>query len=122
MTPDPIDVVAAALVFVLIAGSMLGAIIPAFPGLVMAWAAVVVFGFVAGWDGIAIVIVTLVTLLTIATYVAMVRIPQKQVEQRGASRAARRGGPCRPDPTGTPPPRARAGCAGAALRGRSAAW
>lgn len=88
MSPGPIDLLAALTAASAIAVSLVGTIVPAFPGLVIAWVALVVFGIVVGFDTAGIVIMSIVTLLVVGSYILTLRIPQQQVEKRGASRSS----------------------------------
>lgn len=88
MSPGPFDVLAVVTASFAIAISLLGTVVPAFPGLIVAWVALLAFGFVVGFDAAGIVIMSIVTLLVAGAYILMLRIPQRQVEKRGASRSS----------------------------------
>ncbi len=86
MTPGPVEILAAVTTAIAIAVAMVGAVIPAFPGLIVAWAAMLIFGLIVGFDSTGIVIMSVVSLLVVGSYILTLRIPQRQVEKRGASR------------------------------------
>jgi uncharacterized protein YqgC (DUF456 family) len=88
MRPGPVEILAALTAAVAIAVAMVGTVIPAFPGLVIAWLAMLIFGLIVGFDAIGIVIMSVVTLLVAGSYILTIRIPQQQVERRGASRTS----------------------------------
>ena len=69
-----------------IASALVGTIIPAFPGVIVAWIAVAIFGSVVGFTPFGVIAMISITLLTIINYVFMIRIPQREAEARGASR------------------------------------
>ncbi len=88
MEPNALQVFTTVLVAFTMALALLGTVIPAFPGPILAWIAALIFGFVAGFDGAGVAFFGVITILTIISYVAVLRIPMRTTESRGASRAA----------------------------------
>lgn len=88
MEPNALQVFATVLVAFTMALALLGTVIPAFPGPILAWIAALIFGLVAGFDGTGIAFFAVITILTIISYVAVLRIPMRTTESRGASRVA----------------------------------
>lgn len=88
MEPNALDVFTVVLVGFAMLAALLGAIVPAFPGIILAWFAALVFGLVVGFDPAGIAFMTVITAVAVANYVAMVRIPQKTTEARGAKRSS----------------------------------
>ncbi len=86
MRPNPLELLATITAAGAVAVALVGTVVPAFPGLVVAWVALLVYGAIVGYDTTGIIIMSAVTLLTLGAYILMIRIPQKQVEKRGASR------------------------------------
>jgi uncharacterized protein YqgC (DUF456 family) len=58
-----------------------GTLIPVLPGLVLVWAAALVYGLAAGFGVIGWIAMVLITALLVAGLVASVRIPQKRAAQ-----------------------------------------
>ncbi|MDH3540544.1 MAG: DUF456 domain-containing protein [Acidimicrobiia bacterium] len=88
MEPNVVEVFVTVLVGCAMLGALLGTVVPAFPGVVLAWLAALAFGFVVGFDRAGIAFMTTITMLAGANYVAMVRIPQKATMARGARRSS----------------------------------
>lgn len=92
MQPTELDAVAIVLVAAAMAISLAGTVFPLFPGIILAWAAALAFGFVTGFDLTGVVIMLLITAITAVTYVYMVKLPKEATEARGASKSAIRWG------------------------------
>ena len=86
MTPDTLDIFITIIAGVAIASALVGTIVPAFPGIIVAWIAIAVFGFMVGFTPFGIGAMVVISILTIINYVIMVRIPKQEAEARGASR------------------------------------
>jgi len=86
MTPNTLDIFVTIIAGVAIAAGLVGTILPAFPGIIVAWVAIAIFGFAVGFTPFGIGAMLVITLLTIVNYVIMVRIPSQEAEARGASR------------------------------------
>lgn len=85
-------VVAVVVTAVCIATGIVGTVLPVVPGLVLAWAGVIVYGLLTEFGPVGWVVVGLETLLlALATY-ASFRVPVKVGAGRGVSRMAMAGG------------------------------
>lgn len=90
--PTELDVLAILLAAAAMALALVGTVFPAFPGVILAWAASLVFGLVVGFDAVGVVIMLVITAVTGTAYVAMVKLPKEASEARGASKSALRWG------------------------------
>lgn len=86
MTPNTLDVFVTIIAGVAILAGLVGTIVPAFPGIIVAWVAIVIFGFAVGFTPFGIAAMLVISLLTVVNYLIMVRIPKQEAEARGASR------------------------------------
>ena len=63
-----------------------GTLIPVLPGLMLMWATVVAYGFVAGFDAIGISVIVFVTVLTVIAIGLGVVLPKQAADAAGASK------------------------------------
>lgn len=66
---------------------VIGTIIPVLPGLLLSWAAVIVYGLVRGFGAIGIVAVVVCTVLMVLGHYIGFRIPQRDAAQVGVTKA-----------------------------------
>lgn len=76
--------VTALFLIVLLVG-LAGTILPVLPGILLMWAAVVSYGFVAGFDAIAIIAILVSTMLAAGSIAVGVMLPKQAAEAAGAS-------------------------------------
>lgn len=86
MQPSELDFIAILVVATILAVSLVGTVLPAFPGVLLAWIATFVFGLVIGFDAAGVIIMSLITALVVVNSVAMVRIPQQSTLAHGAAK------------------------------------
>ena len=86
MTPDTLDIFVTIIAGVAIASALVGTVVPAFPGVIVAWIAIAIFGFMVGFTPFGVGAMIVISLLTVINYVIMVRIPKQEAEARGASK------------------------------------
>jgi hypothetical protein len=65
-----------------------GTIFPILPGLLLMWAAALLYGLVGGFNGVGIAAMFVITVLTVAGVAAGVVIPKKAAGTAGASRSS----------------------------------
>ena len=67
---------------------LVGTIFPILPGLMLIWAAALVYGLVGGFGGVGIAAMVVITVLSIAGVAAGVVIPNKAAGTAGASKSS----------------------------------
>ncbi len=77
--------IAAIFLLVLVTG-LLGTIFPILPGILLMWAAVVGYGFVAGFDVLGIGVIVVATILTAVSIGLGVLLPKQAADAAGASK------------------------------------
>ena len=82
------DLVVPGLFLLVLLTGLLGTIFPILPGILLMWAAVVGYGFVAGFDALGIGVIVIVTALTGLSVVLGIKLPKEAAEEAGASRKA----------------------------------
>lgn len=92
MEPNSINIFFTVLVAAAMLGALIGSIFPVFPGVGLAWAAALGFGFLAGWSGTSITFMAIISAIAIASLVISLVAPKRTTDGAGASRAATWGG------------------------------
>ena len=80
-------IVSGAFLVVLLIG-LFGTVFPIFPGILLMWATVVSYGFVAGFDAVGIGVIVIVTVLTVISFVLGFTLPKQAADAAGASKKA----------------------------------
>jgi uncharacterized protein YqgC (DUF456 family) len=86
--PTSANIFLAVLVAFGMIAALVGTILPAFPGVGLAWLAALVFGFLAGWSPLAVGFMVAITLTTAAALGLGVVVPKRATDAAGASRRA----------------------------------
>lgn len=82
------DELATIIVLVLMLVGLAGTLIPIVPGILLMWAAAVGYGFVVGFDALAIGILVVVSLLSAVAVASGFVLPKRAAEDAGASKAS----------------------------------
>lgn len=69
-----------------------GVVLPMLPGLILMWAAALVYGFAVGWSTVGVVVMVLATGVVAAGLAAGIILPQRAAAAGGASAAAQLAG------------------------------
>lgn len=80
------------LVGVTLVVGLCGVVFPVLPGLLLMWAAALVYGFAVGWSSLGIGVMVVLTILTAAGFVTGILVPKKAAAESGASGMAQVGG------------------------------
>lgn len=72
--------------------ALVGTILPAFPGVGLAWLVALAFGFLAGWSPLAVGFMVAITVITVAAFALVIVLPKRATDATGASRQATRAG------------------------------
>ena len=83
--PDLIIAIAFLVVFLV---GLAGTVFPVFPGILLMWASVISYGFVAGFGALGIGVIVAVTVLTGISIVLGFTLPKQAAEEAGASKKA----------------------------------
>ena len=79
------------IVFVVMVIGWAGTIVPIIPGLILMWAAALVYGFATGFGPEGIVVMVILTTLVILGVIKSAIVPKRSAEAHGASRASQLG-------------------------------
>ena len=88
MEPTSVNIFFTVLVGFAMVAALVGTILPAFPGVGLAWLAALGFGFLAGWSGPSIPIMIAITAVTLGAIGLSIAIPKRTTDSAGASRSA----------------------------------
>lgn len=79
------DELATVLVLIAMLVGLVGTLVPILPGILLMWVSAVAYGFVVGFDLLAIVVLLIVTALTGVAVVAGVTLPKRAAADSGAA-------------------------------------
>ena len=82
------DSVLTAVVAVAMAIGVVGTVVPVVPGLVLVWAAALVYGLSAGFGAVGAVAFTVITIVAVAGVVVGVVVPQRAAARGGAAQSS----------------------------------
>lgn len=86
------EVVGTIVVLVVVLTGLAGIIIPFLPGILLIWAGIVGYGFVAGFDAIGIGVIVIATVLSAIGVVLGFVLPQQAADAAGASKKSQLAG------------------------------
>lgn len=92
MEPTVVNVFITALVGFGMIAALIGTVLPAFPGVGLAWLAGLVYGFTAGWTPLGVGFMAAITVITIVAFGLVIVLPKRATEATGARRSATRAG------------------------------
>ena len=85
MEPTSINIFFTIIIGVALIAAMAGTIFPVFPGVGLAWAAAVAFGFLAEWSTLSIIFVVVISFVAgLALWLGLV-VPKRSTDATGAS-------------------------------------
>ncbi len=64
---------------------LVGTLVPILPGIMLMWAAAVVYGVVVGFDAVALIVLVLITMLAVAAMIVGVVVPKRAAADSGAA-------------------------------------
>ncbi len=85
MTGTVVEPIVSGLFLVVLLIGLAGTIVPILPGILLMWAAVVCYGFFAGFDVIGVLVIAVVTALAGASIALGVFLPKQAADAAGAS-------------------------------------